>query len=111
MAVDNTYSGSSKTLMWMAIGRGRTNGSWASIQPLLRLNSGAGTTYPNGNIFDIDVERYDSNYTGVLKDLVIVPFKAFKPNAVQSKDYRAGIGVQCYGGKLKFYYSTAYYDP
>lgn len=96
MVVDNTYTQNAKTLMWMGVGRSRTTGSWAAVEPILVVDT-EGTSYPNGNAFNFQVERL-SGYTGVLKDLVTVPFKTFKPSTALTKDYRAGVGVQVCGG-------------
>ena len=108
MAIDNTYSQSVKTLMWMGVGRGRTNGSWCAVEPILVADT-EGISYPNGNAFTFEATRLNS-YTGVLKDLVTVPFKTWKPTNTITKEYRAGIGVQVCGGKLQFSDATAYDD-
>lgn len=77
--------------MWMGLGRGRTNGSWAAVEPILVADT-EGISYPNGNAFTFEATRLNS-YTGVLKDLVTVPFKTWKPTTAITKEYRAGIGV------------------
>lgn len=108
MAVDKTWMESSnKEIIWLGArsGDSQTN-THVNIMPLL-VDYNNSDSYFHMNKFNIMAYRLN-NYTGVLKDLVTVPYELAAPNTTSWPKYRACVGVQVTGGDVQFSNAISY---
>lgn len=107
MVVDKTWMDNvNKEVIWVGARAGDQTSTHITIMPLL-VDFQNSSSYFHMNAFTIEAVRL-SQMTGVIRDLVTVPFQLAAPNTTSWPKYRACVGVQVTDGELQFSTASAY---